>query len=85
MIVEVARETVELVCPRGHPSLRAEYRVVRNRDPDDGEQVVYFTPDGSPVPSPYDVDGAPLCPDCGVPMRARLVDRRIEDTPPVTR
>ncbi|NMH95946.1 hypothetical protein [Pseudonocardia acidicola] len=84
MIREIALDTVEFVCPSGHPRWSEEHHVVHYEDADGG-QYEFFSLQGVPVPSPYTIDGAPPCPECGGLVLGRMIARRFLEIPNGTR
>ncbi|WP_214370007.1 hypothetical protein [Pseudonocardia sp. H11422] len=80
MISEIALDTVEFRCPWAHPGSSGEYHVVHYEDAEGGDYE-FFSVRGVPVPSPYTLDGAPVCPDCGVLVPGRLIARRYLEMP----
>ncbi|MDX6660636.1 MAG: hypothetical protein QOJ55_1458 [Solirubrobacteraceae bacterium] len=80
MITGFAVERVEFVCPASHWRNVVDYDVVEYTAPG-GDVWEYYSVDGVPAMSPYDIDGAPLCPRCGRPALGRQVARRVVPLP----
>jgi hypothetical protein len=77
VITEIAVERVEFRCPESHWHSVVDYDVVLYVDAD-GDTWEVFSTNGVPTPSPYTVDGAPLCPVChraviGTPVARRFI------------
>jgi hypothetical protein len=80
MITDIAVERVEFRCPKGHWQTSVDYHVVLYTDAA-GDTWEVFSVDGVPTPSPYYVDGAPLCPVCHRAVPGRPVWRRFIPLP----
>lgn len=83
MITDIAVERVEFCCPESHWLSVVDYDVVLYVDAD-GDTWEFFSVNGVPTPSPYTVDGAPLCPVCHRAMTGSPVARRFIPVPPAT-
>jgi hypothetical protein len=83
MITELAIERVEFTCGHCWYKWSVDYDVQGYRD-DDGNEWEYFTRDGIGVPSPYEPEGAPPCPECGRRWVGRLAARRPAPVAPGT-
>ncbi|MDT7672807.1 MAG: hypothetical protein QOD82_709, partial [Pseudonocardiales bacterium] len=81
MIIEIAVERVIFRCPESHWRSEADYDVVLYTDAV-GDTWEFFSLNGTPVPSPYDVDGAPFCPVCHRAVPGRPMARRFIPVPP---
>lgn len=81
MISDIAVERVEFRCPESHWHSVADFDVVFYVDPEGGTWEFYSV-DGVPSPSPYTLDGAPLCPVCARAVPGRLIARRLIPVPP---
>jgi hypothetical protein len=77
VITDIAVERVEFRCPESHWKSVVDYDVVLYVDAE-GDTWEFFSVDGVSTPSPYTVDGAPLCPIChrvviGTPLARRFI------------
>jgi hypothetical protein len=63
VITDIAVERVEFRCPDSHWQSVVDYDVVVYVDAD-GATWEFFSVNGVLTPSPYTIDGAPLCPVC---------------------
>jgi hypothetical protein len=81
MITDIAVERVCFRCPESHWQSEAEYDVVLYVDAV-GDTWEFFSFNGVPTPSPYDVDGAPFCPVCHRVVPGRPIARRFIPVPP---
>ena len=81
MITDIAVERVEFRCPESHWQCVVDYDVVLHVDAE-GDVWEFFSVDGVPTPSPYTVDGAPICPICHRVVVGTPVARRFIPVPP---
>ncbi len=84
MITDIAVERVEFRCPDSHWQSVVDYDVVVYVDAD-GATWESFSVNGVLTPSPYTIDGAPLCPVChravpGNPVACASSRYRLETT-----
>lgn len=67
-MTDIAVERVEFRCPESHWQSVVDYEVVLYEvvlyDDADGTTWEFFSVDEVSTPSPYSVDGAPVCPIC---------------------
>ena len=81
MITDIAVERVEFRCPESHWDCVVDYDVVLYVDAE-GDTWEFFSVDGVACPSPYTVDGAPLCPICHRVVVGTPIARRFIPVPP---
>lgn len=81
MITDIAVERVEFRCPDSHWQSVVDYDVVVYVDAD-GATWEFFSVNGVLTPSPYTIDGAPLCPVCHRAVPGNPVARRFISVPP---
>jgi hypothetical protein len=84
LITEIAVERVIFRCPESHWWSAADFDVVLYTDAV-GDTWEFFSLNGTPVPSPYNVDGAPFCPVCHRAVPGRPMARRFIPVPPGAR
>jgi hypothetical protein len=81
VITDIAVERVEFRCPDSHWQSVVDYDVVVYVDAD-GATWEFFSVNGVLTPSPYTIDGAPLCPVCHRAVPGNPVARRFIPVPP---
>jgi hypothetical protein len=81
VITDIAVERVEFRCPDSHWQSVVDYDVVLYVDAD-GATWEFYSVNGIPAPSPYTIDGAPLCPVCHRAVPGSPVARRFIPVPP---
>jgi hypothetical protein len=81
VITDIAVERVEFRCPESHWQSVVDYDVVLYVDAE-GDTWEFFSVNGVPTPSPYTLDGAPLCPLCHRVVVGTPVARRFIPVPP---
>lgn len=81
MITDIAVERVEFRCPDSRWQSVVDYDVVVYVDAD-GATWEFFSVNGVLTPSPYTIDGAPLCPVCHRAVPGNPVARRFIPVPP---